>query len=220
MRVAFFGGTFDPIHRVHLRLACAAADAFALDRVLFAPVGSQPLKPEPTVASYADRLAMVELALAPEARHRPATDNLQPATGNSPDPRFDVSTLDAPRCDGSPNYTVDSLAALARELPGASLFVLTGADSFLDLRRWRSPDRLLELAEWIVVSRPEFPLSEAQLAPLALTPAQRARVHLLATVHEDVSATDLRRRLQAGDPCPGLLPPAVAAYIQSHGLYR
>jgi nicotinate-nucleotide adenylyltransferase len=212
MRVAFFGGTFDPIHRGHLRLACAAADAFALDRVLFAPVGNQPLKPEATVASYADRIEMARLACNPEPP--------QPATGNSADPRFAVSTLDAPRCDGSPNYTVDSLAALARELPGASLFVLTGADSFLDLRRWRSPDRLLELAEWIVVSRPEFPLSEAQLAPLALTPAQRARVHLLATVHEEVSATSLRRRLQAGDPCPGLLPPAVADYIQSHGLYR
>jgi nicotinate-nucleotide adenylyltransferase len=212
MRVAFFGGTFDPIHRGHLRLACAAADAFALDRVLFAPVGNQPLKPEATVASYADRIEMARLACNPEPP--------QPATGNSADPRFAVSTLDAPRCDGSPNYTVDSLAALARELPGASLFVLTGADSFLDLRRWRSPGRLLELAEWIVVSRPEFPLSEAQLAPLALTQAQRARVHLLATVHEDVSATGLRRSLQAGDPCPGLLPLAVAAYIQSHGLYR
>jgi nicotinate-nucleotide adenylyltransferase len=212
MRVAFFGGTFDPIHRGHLRLASAAADAFALDRVLFVTVGNQPLKPGPTVASYADRLQMARLACNPEPP--------QPATGNSADLRFAVSTLDAPRCDGSPNYTVDSLAALARELPSASLFVLTGADSFLDLRRWRSPDRLLALAEWIVVSRPDFPLSEARLAPLALTLAQLARVHLLTTVNEEVSATDLRRRLQAGDPCSGLLPAAVADYIQSHGLYR
>jgi nicotinate-nucleotide adenylyltransferase len=212
MRVAFFGGTFDPIHRGHLRLASATADAYALDRVLFVPVGNQPLKPGPTVASYADRLQMARLACNPEPP--------QPTTGNSADSRFAVSTLDAPRPDGSPNYTVDSLAALAHELPGASLFVLTGADSFLDLHRWRSPSRLLELAEWIVVSRPDFPLSEARLAPLALTPAQRARVHLLATVNEEVSATDLRRRLQAGDPCSGLLPAAVADYIQSHGLYR
>jgi nicotinate-nucleotide adenylyltransferase len=208
MRVAFFGGTFDPIHRGHLRLAAAAANAFALDRVLFAPVGHQPLKSEGALASYPDRRAMTTLALAP-------TDNLQLQTSN-----FLVSTLDAPRPDGAPNYTVDTLAALALEYPSAELFVLSGADSFLDLRRWRSPDRLLALAEWIVVSRPEFPLSEAQLVPLALTPAQRARVHLLATVHEDVSATELRRRLRLGDPCPGLLPPAVAAYIQAHHLYR
>jgi nicotinate-nucleotide adenylyltransferase len=219
MRVAFFGGTFDPIHRGHLRLASAAADAFALDRVLFAPVGNQPLKSAPSLASFADRLAMARLACNPEPP-QPATSNQQLTTCDSPDPRFAVSTLDAPRANGAPNYTIDSLSALARELPTASLYVLTGADSFLDLRRWRSPDRLLSLAEWIVVSRPDFPLTEAQLAPLALTSAQHARVHLLTTLNEEVSATALRRRLQAGDPCHGLLPPVVAAYIQSHGLYR
>ena len=209
MRVAFFGGTFDPIHRGHLRLASAAADAFALDHVLFAPVGNQPLKAKLPAASFADRLEMTRLALSSTTR------NLQPATCS-----FLVSTLDAPRPDGQPNYTVDTLAALAREYPAADLFVLTGADSFLTMRKWRSPDRLLALAEWIVVSRPEFPLAQAQLAELALAPGQLARVHLLATVQEDVSATELRRRLQAGDPCPGLLSPAVAAYIQAHHLYR
>ena len=210
MRIAFFGGTFDPIHRGHLRVAAAAAAAFSLDRVLFAPVGFQPLKGDPAVALFADRLAMTTLAVAD-----PLTASLQPATCS-----FSVSTLDAPRPGRTPNYTVDTLAALTLEYPAATLFVLTGADSFLDLRRWRSPDRLLALAEWIVVSRPEFPLSDALLAPLALTPAQRARIHLLTTVHEDVSATGLRHRLQAGEPCRGLLPPSVAAYIQTHHLYR
>ena len=203
MRVALFGGTFDPIHRGHLALASAAASAFALDRVLFAPVGRQPLKAESPAATFADRLEMTRLAVASAA-----------------DPRFAVSSVDGPRPDGAPNYTVDTLAALAREAPAATLFVLTGADSFLTLRNWRSPAQLLALAEWIVVSRPEFPLSEPQLAPLALTAAQRSRVHLLTTVHEDVSATELRQRLHAGDPCPGLLPAAVADYIQTHRLYR
>ena len=83
MRVAFFGGTFDPIHRGHLRLASAAADAFALDRVLFVPVGNQPLKPGPTVTSYADRLQMARLACNPALLR---TNNRQPATGNSPTP--------------------------------------------------------------------------------------------------------------------------------------
>jgi nicotinate-nucleotide adenylyltransferase len=212
MRVAFFGGTFDPIHRGHLRLASAAADAFALDRVLFAPVGNQPLKAKLPIASFADRLAMTTLALASPDR---PTGNPIPATST-----FLVSTLDAPRPDGQPNYTVDTLAALDREYPAATLFVLTGADSFLTMRKWRSPDQLLALAEWIVVSRPDFPLAEAQLAQLALTPQQLARIHFISTVQEDVSATELRRRLQTGDPCPGLISPAVAAYIQAHHLYR
>lgn len=203
MRVAFFGGTFDPIHRGHLRLASAAADTFALDRVLFAPVGIQPLKTDRVIAPFADRLTMTMLGVASAA-----------------DSRFAVSTLDAPRPEGLPNYTVDTLAEFAREYLGATIFFLTGADSFLTLRKWRSSSRLLELAEWIVVSRPDFPLTEEQLAKLALTPEQLARIHLISTVQEDVSATELRRRLQAGDPCPGLIPPAVAAYIQAHRLYR
>ena len=209
MRVAFFGGTFDPIHRGHLRLAAAAAEGFALDRVLFAPVGRQPLKADATIAPFADRLAMVAIAVA----------GCDPATRN-----FLPSALDAPRPDGAPNYTVDTLAAFADEFPDATHFALIGADSFLTLPRWRDAARLLELAEWIVVSRPEFPLGPAffdqtKLAPLALTPAQRARIHLLTTVHEDVSATGLRRRLREGESCEGLLPPEVADYIQSHHLY-
>ena len=170
MRVAFFGGTFDPIHRGHLHVASAAADAFALDRVLFAPVGSQPLKAKRSVASFADRLAMVRLACTPNH--------------HLIDARFAISTLDAPRPDGAPNYTIDTLAALTHEYPAASLFVITGADSFLTLPGWRSPGQLLDVAEWIVVSRPEFPLTDdffdlPQIAPLNLTAVQRSRIHLL-----------------------------------------
>ena len=207
MRVAFFGGTFDPIHRGHLRIAAAAADAFALDRVLFAPVGEQPLKRKVSAASFADRLQMVRLAVADDGHPRS-------------DARFAVSTVDRPREDGSPNYTVDTLSLLAGEYPDSRLFVLTGADSFLDLRQWRSPDRLLAMAEWIVVSRPDFSLTESGVARVAITSQERARVHLLTEMHEDISATELRRRLAAGESCAGLLLPAVGAYIQRHNLYR
>ncbi len=199
MRVALFGGSFDPPHHGHIAIATAAADVFDLDKVLFAPVGRQPLKPEGVPAGFADRLAMVELACRV-------------------DPRFDVSDLDAPRSDGTPNYTVQTLAALYDVMPDARLFNLVGADSFLDLPRWHEPERLLELAEWIVVSRPGFPL--ANLSGLGLTPYQRGRVHLLQTVHEDVAATNLRERLEAGDPCADVLDPAVSGYIQDHRLYR
>ena len=205
MRVAFFGGTFDPIHRGHLALAAAAARTYALDRVLFTPTAMQPLRP-PAIASFVDRLAMVTLACA----------SLEGAGT-----QYVACGLDAPRTDAQPNYTVDTLAALSREYPDATLFALAGADSFLTLRQWREPDRLLALAEWIVVSRPGSPLSESQLAPLGLSAAQRAGVHLLTTVHENVSATELRLRLRAGDAaCAALLPPRVATYIHTHDLYR
>jgi nicotinate-nucleotide adenylyltransferase len=199
MRIALFGGTFDPIHRGHLAIAAAAAEGFALDTILFAPTGHQPLKPNAADAGYDDRMAMTALACAA-------------------DPRFAVSSVDAPHNDGSPNYTVDTLATLKSLYPTASLFALVGADSFLDLRRWRNPERLLSLAEWIVVSRPGFSLDN--LSPLALSPAESARVHLLLSVHEEVSSTLLRQRLHTGDPCADLLPQPVADYIQQHRLYR
>lgn len=199
MRVALFGGSFDPPHHGHIAIATAAADVFDLDSVLFAPVGRQPLKGEAAATSFSDRMAMVRLAC-------------------KADKRFVVSDVDAPRPDGTPNYTVETLAMVKEANPDARLFNLVGADSFLDLRRWHEPERLLELAEWIVVSRPGFPL--ANLAPLGLTPLQLGRVHLLQTVHEDVAATNLRERLEAGDPCADVLAPDVAAYIERHHLYR
>jgi nicotinate-nucleotide adenylyltransferase len=199
MRVALFGGSFDPPHHGHIAIATAAADVFDLDQVLFAPVGLQPLKPEGALTPFADRLAMVELACRP-------------------DPRFAATELDAPRPDGSPNYTVLTLATLQEAMPDARLFNLVGADSFLNLRHWHEPERLLEVAEWIVVSRPGFPL--ADLSSLGMTPHQKGRVHLLQTVHEDVAATNLRERLEVGDLCTDVLSPEVSAYIEAHHLYR
>jgi nicotinate-nucleotide adenylyltransferase len=205
MRIALFGGTFDPIHRGHLAIAAAAADTFSLDTILFAPTGLQPLKPNGATASFADRLAMTTLACEQSGEV-------------NPNPHFAVSAIDAPRPDHQPNYTVDTLADLHQLYPGATLFALAGADSFLGLPRWRQPDRLFELAEWIVVSRPGFSLDD--LASLALAPHQLARVHLLLGVHEPVSSTSLRERLRAGDPCDDLLPASVSRYIRQHHLYR
>ena len=198
-RIALFGGTFDPPHRGHVAIARAAADRFALDQVLFAPAGRQPLKQDGAVATFAERLALVTLAC-------------------QVDPRFAPSTLDAPRPDNSPNYTVDTLQAAVHQYPGADLFSLAGADSFHTLGHWREPQRLLELAEWIVVSRPGYEIADPQ--GIELTPEQRLRVHPLNTVHEEAAATGLRERLAHGDPCTDLLPEAVAEYIAATGIYR
>lgn len=198
MRVALFGGTFDPPHLGHLAIAKAAADAFQLDSVLFAPVGLQPLKTNYPTSPFEDRLAMVRLAC-------------------KIDHRFHVSLVDAPRADGAPNYTAETLATLRQQMPDATLFNMVGADSFLTLRQWHESDLLLTLAEWIVVSRPGSALDD--LSSLRLTPEQLSHVRLLTTVHEDISATKLRQRLAAGDPCQNLLPSEVEQYIRQHRLY-
>jgi nicotinate-nucleotide adenylyltransferase len=208
MRIGYFGGTFDPPHRAHLLVAQAAANALRLDRVLLAPTGVQPLKEGEAHASYDDRLAMTRLLCAD-------------------DPRLEVSEIDAPHADGSPNYTVDALARLKADFPGAEIFVIVGADSFLSLPRWREPEKLLAEAEWIVLSRPEFDLNPIDpdhsgegVAGLHLTHEQRSRVHLLETLDDDTSSTGVRERLRVGVSCGKMLSPTVGLYIARMHLYH
>jgi nicotinate-nucleotide adenylyltransferase len=165
-RVAFFGGSFDPPHLGHLAIARAARDAFHLDRVLFAPVGAQPLKPEGSSASFEDRLAMTRLAIENE-------------------PGFELSLADAPKSsparspqqppDYSPNYTIDTLEGLRAEFgPACALYCLMGADAFFGLRRWHRAAEIPYAAALIVASRPGQPLdglSSALPSGLSLEPA-------------------------------------------------
>jgi len=135
-RVAFFGGTFDPPHLGHLGVARAAQAALGLDTVLFAPVGSQPLKPQGPTACFEDRLAMTRLAIAAE-------------------PAFALSLADAPKSSGAPNYTLETLLDLRAQLPPESvLFLLMGADSFAGFNRWHRAVEIPFLAPLIVASRP------------------------------------------------------------------
>jgi nicotinate-nucleotide adenylyltransferase len=135
-RVAFFGGSFDPPHLGHLAVARAAQAALGLDSVLFAPVGAQPLKPAGSTADFADRLAMTQLSIAGE-------------TG------FAISLADAPKPQGEPNYTLETLVKLRAELPAEStLFFLMGADSFAGLKRWHRAAEIPFVTPLIVASRP------------------------------------------------------------------
>ena len=202
MRIGYFGGTFDPPHRAHLLAAQAAAGALRLDRVLLAPTGVQPLKEGAPHAGFEDRLAMTRLLCAEDAR-------------------LEASEIDAPHADGSPNYTVDALARLRADFPTAELFVIVGADTFLSLPRWRDPDKLL------VLSRPGFDLNSIDpdhgsggIASLNLTAEQRARVHLLETLDEDISASGIRERLRVGVSCGSALTPTVGLYIARMHLYH
>lgn len=199
MRVGLFGGSFDPPHRAHLAVASAARDRFQLDRVLLAPAGVQPLKPEGAQASFGDRLRMVELL----------------CQGT---PGLEASDVDAPRADGAPNYTIDSVRKLRGELPRSSaLFVIVGADAFLEIRRWKDPEDLLRDAQWIVVSRPGFDLR--LLDSLGLSSEQRGQIEVLNDVADPVSATEVRERLREHESASQLVPVSVLDYIETHHLY-
>jgi nicotinate-nucleotide adenylyltransferase len=229
-RVAFFGGSFDPPHLGHLAIARAARDALGLNRVLFAPVGAQPLKPLGSTAPFADRVAMTELAIAGE-------------------PAFEVSLVDAPNPEGKPNYTLETLRKLRTEFgPRAALFCLMGADSFVSLRRWREAAEIPFAATLIVASRPGLHLDDlsgllgndlslAPAAPLHLpsesgidlrsfvvrdSAGRTALFYLLPGLDIEISASAIRGQAQAAPPAQGdpVVPPAVSEYIQAKGLYR
>jgi nicotinate-nucleotide adenylyltransferase len=199
MRIGLFGGTFDPPHRGHLAVANAVQERFALDRILLAPAAVQPLKPDGAHASYADRLRLVELLCEDQ-------------------PGLEASSIDGPQPNGSPNYTVETLKRLRATLPaGAEISVIVGADAFLGLPKWKSPEELLREARWIIVSRPGFDLHS--LDAMGLSPRQRARITILSDFANPVSATEVRERLHDRDEAAGLVPPQVLDYIRAHHLY-
>lgn len=212
-RTGVLGGTFDPIHAGHLAMASAAARALALDSVLLLPSRTPPHRPVDPSASIYHRFAMVAL-------------------GAQSDGRLIASDLELGR--PGPSYTADTLRALhGTGLDRLQIFFLTGADAFADIATWREYPAVLDLAHFVVCSRPGTPAGSmpARLPELASrmvtvpegapapATAPQPCVYLLDAPTPDVSSTDIRARARAGRPLAGLLPPEVEAYIRRHGLY-
>ncbi|WP_153110413.1 nicotinate-nucleotide adenylyltransferase [Propionivibrio limicola] len=209
-----FGGTFDPVHYGHLRLAEEAADALGLAAVRWIPAGRPALRESPRV-SAAQRLAMVRLAIA----------------GN---PRFE---LDAAEVEAAqPSYTVPTLERLRQpEHCGTArpLVLLAGADAFAGMTNWHRWERLLELAHIGVAHRPGYSIDAASLPPALaalyrergstdpadLTGAPAGRIVTFAMTPLDISATRIRELLSKGLSPRYLLPDSLVDYIRNHHFY-
>lgn len=209
MKLGLLGGTFNPLHSAHLRLAEEMREALGLERVLFVVAGDPPLK-RGGVAEAKHRLAMVELAIGAN-------------------PAFEVSDLELRRA--GPSYTIDTLRELRARQPGASLWFLCGADALRELESWREPAQLFELASFGVATRPGEPHQLRTLLPASLAGPFREGAHGL--VHSSgnelrtialtplaISASDVRSRLANGRSVRYLVPDEVIAYIEKHRLYR
>lgn len=212
--VGIFGGTFDPVHFAHLRLAEEIAEALALARVLLIPAAVPPHRSQPR-ASAAHRLAMVRLA----------------AKGN---PRFLVDARELRRAGAS--YSYDTLRELRDEYGNRPLCLMMGADAFVQLASWHRWTEIFELAHLVIVRRPGYPLEQLAAAlpgslrteylrrhapdygNLRLAPAGRIYTHELTAL--DVSATALRGLIARGGSLRYLLPDPVIAYIHEHRLYK
>ncbi|MEX0777457.1 MAG: nicotinate (nicotinamide) nucleotide adenylyltransferase [Phycisphaeraceae bacterium] len=203
----YFGGTFDPPHMAHVALPLLAMHALGADGVLYVPAARSPHKlaatQTPTPAHH--RLAMLRLAL----EHIPAahvlTDELDRAN-TQPD---------------QPSYTVDTLESLRQRLgPDVTLRLLIGADQLAVFHDWHRAQRIVQLAQPLVMVRPPH-TREALLASLSPGINREAwSARFLDLPQLDLSATALRRRAALGHPLTGLVPPAVEDYIRRHHLYR
>lgn len=191
VRIGVFGGTFDPPHLGHLIVAQDAWLALGLERVVFVPAASPPHKAHRVITPAALRLELLRAAVAG-------------------DPRFEVSDLELRRA--GPSYTVDTLRELRGAYPGASLYFLMGVDQFRELHTWREPEEVARLARLVVIGR------GGESGGL---PATGDFPHLLLEATRiDLSATEIRARVAAGEPIRYLVPAAVEALIEREGLYR
>ena len=208
-RIGVLGGTLDPIHLGHLDTAAAARTALALERILIVPSHVPPHRTPPLASAY-HRFAMAALAVNGLAGFRVSDDEL---------------------CAPGPSFTADTLTRLhARGLTRAQIFFITGADAFAEIATWRRYPEVLDLAQFVVISRPGFAASALpdKLPGLAdrMTragggdqTAADASIFLVDAATRDISSTHVRARLARGEGVSGLVPDAVEAHIVQHGLY-
>jgi nicotinate-nucleotide adenylyltransferase len=224
MNIGLFGGTFDPIHRGHLKVARAAAERFNLREVWFIPADIPPHKQKAPVTSYFHRYSMVTLAVADEP-------DFLPSLLEAPDPEAHM--------ERRPSYSIDTVRRVKAGLRrGDRLYFLIGIDAFRDIAKWHEAEALLKECEFIVAARPGYSLADvASSLPKGLRPAAAelrkfrkskleealwlpgVTLHLLPETHEDVSATQIRAAIKRGTGLKKLVPDAVAEYIRKEGLY-
>ena len=191
MRLAIFGGSFDPPHVGHLLAAGDAFEQLELDRLVLVPTATQPLKVGGAAATAEQRLTMVQLLVEGDAR-------------------FEVSAVEVERAGLS--FTVDTLMHFAEAHPTSERFLLLGADVLATFGQWREPERVLKLAQTVVLER------DGEPAPAL--PAGMDALMRLPTRRVDVSSTEIRERVRNGKTIRGFVTDSVAAFIASAGLYR
>lgn len=194
-RIGLLGGTFDPIHAGHLEAAHVARQALPLDRVILLPSRTPPHRSAEPKASRFHRFAMAAIAAGTRAA-------------------MEVSDLELQR--EGPSYTSTTLERLRAEgFRPSQLFFILGADAFEEIATWHDYPRILELSNFVVVSRPGFPISHVTSSPAG----EDTGVFFVVGDTPNVSSTEIRRRVGAGESIEGLVPSVVADHIRRHRLY-
>ena len=202
MTLGILGGTFDPIHNGHLTAAQAAQQTLRLDAITLMPSHVPPHRHDPVGATSEQRYEMAALAAAER-------------------PGWSASRIEVNR--KGPSYTYDTLVQLGETVSVESqFFFILGADAFAEIASWSRYPAVLDLAHFVVVSRPGITLdSLRERVPSAFSgrPSAKTRVILVEANTPDISSTDIRRRVRAGQSLRNLVPDPVAQYIATHRLY-
>lgn len=213
MRIAIMGGTFNPIHFGHLRIAEEVREAFNLDKVIFIPTFIPPHKDNGSLISPEHRFEMVQLAVK---------DN----------PFFEASDVEIKR--GGRSYSVVTLRALRDKYTGTDFSFIAGTDSFNDITTWCEYEELFKLTNFIVIPRPGYPVKKiAEILPVELArkfwyDAEKAVyindygkfVTYMETTLFGISASRIRKMIKEGNSTRYILPKEVEDYITKNGLYR
>jgi len=202
LKVGILGGTFDPPHLAHLRIAEEAREAFQLNEVWFCPSFDPPHRKEKPKATFEERLHMTRLAV-----------------GNHP--AFKV--IDIERGE-SPSYTLITLNKLRERYPNSKFFLIIGWDAFLEFDTWYGYQELIDYAELIVCTRGKMDKDLAKATFYEKVKAywessKKERVHLLFVFPLEISSTAIRRLMANGKSIRYLVPEEVYAYILEKGLY-
>ena len=191
-RIGLFGGSFDPVHLGHTMVARAALAEVELDRLFIIPAAQSPFKPEQSPAPSANRLAWLRLAFGDE-------------------PRCEIDTQEIVRAGVS--YTIDTVRDYETRFPEAELFYLIGADHVPTLPEWREAAALADVVAFVVVPRSGELETEVAKLPLPF------RGTVLRGKPTAISASDLRKRLRAGQSIENFVLPAVAAALNAKHCY-
>jgi nicotinate-nucleotide adenylyltransferase len=213
MRIGLMGGSFNPVHNAHLRIAGEAQVACLLDRVIFIPAADPPHKPLAGDVSFKHRSTMVSMAISGRAG-------------------FEMSTIEAER--GGKSYSVDTIRAFREIFPGDDLFFIIGGDSFLELGSWHRYAEIFPLCNLIVVERPGcYVLDPIVALPEAvreeftldgmtgrLTHHSGTALYFITGSPLELSSTEIRRLAAGGADITRYVPPDVAAYISQQRIYH
>ena len=198
-KVGIMGGTFDPIHYGHLMLAQNALDTFSLDEILFVPSGTPWLKESTKVLSKNKRVSMTGMAIE---------DN----------PDFALSTIEIDREGNS--YSYETVEELKKEQPETDFYFIMGADSLLEIERWKHPDRLMADCTLLVAVRDDCDKEGLEKQIAYLKDKYQADIRILPANRMDISSTKIRQMIQEGKSVRYMLPDQVIRFIQKNHLYQ